>query len=101
VPEGVGVEVGVEVGVAVEVGVELGVAVGVDVGVGVAVGVAVGDGVGVGTRFRTSTVIVEDAIKTLLLLYALIAMVCSPFATGAEFQLVLNGGDDAINLLST
>jgi len=64
------------------------VTVTVPLGVGVApgVGVKVGLGVGIGTPFRTFIVIVEDAISTLLLLYAFIETLCSPLAMLAEFQ---------------
>jgi hypothetical protein len=82
-------------------------AMGVGVGEGAGVGVLVGDGVGVevgvgvGAPLITFIVIVEDAISTLLLLYAFIESLCSPLATVAEFQGCVYGGEEAIQPLST
>ena len=69
---------------------ELGVAVGV--GVGVTLPVAVG--VGVATPFATVTV-TEACPMIPLPLFALTEIVWEPFATVVEFQLNVNGGEDA------
>jgi hypothetical protein len=91
VPVGMGVPVGV--GVAFSVGVPVGTGVLVGVGVMVAVGVLVG--VAVAPPFWTFTVTEAVATCALLLLYARAEIVWLPFETPAEFQVKLNGGEDA------
>jgi hypothetical protein len=66
------------------------------VDVGVADGEMEDVGVGVLDPFWTFTFIAVVAINALLLLYPLTASECCPFPTAVEFQLILNGGDDAI-----
>ena len=75
--------------------VGVGVAVGVGVGVPVGVGVDVGVGVGVGPPLLTVTVTKSLPIWAPLLLNARVEIVCEPFGTVVEFQLKVNGGDDA------
>jgi len=75
------------IGVGVTVGVGVGVPVGVEVGVGV--------GVGVGAPFETVTVTESLPTCVPLLLKARVETVCEPFGTAVEFQLKVNGGDDA------
>jgi hypothetical protein len=67
--------------------------VGVGVGVAVRVGVAVG--VGVGIPLATVTVTASLPTCAPLLLKARGEIVCEPFATVVEFQLKVNGGEDA------
>ena len=82
-------DVGVGVAVGVGVTVRVGVAVGVIVGVGVFVGV------GVGPPLFTVTVTESVPTRVPLLLKARVEMVCEPFETVVEFQLKVNGGDEA------
>jgi hypothetical protein len=93
----VGVGVAVGVGVIVRVGVGVGVIVEVGVGVGVIVGVGVGVFVGVGVGPPLFTVTVTESVPTWvpLLLKARVEIVCEPFETVVEFQLKVNGGDEA------
>jgi hypothetical protein len=93
----VGVGVAVGVGVIVRVGVGVGVIVEVGVGVGVIVGVGVGVLVGVGVGPPLFTVTVTESVPTWvpLLLKARVEIVCEPFETVVEFQLKVNGGDEA------
>src|SRR5258708_6896673 len=81
------------VGVGVADGVAFGV--GVAVGVGVAMGVGVGVGVGVGIPLAIVTVTASLPTCAPLLLKARVEIVCEPFATVVEFQLKVNGGEDA------
>jgi hypothetical protein len=92
---GVGVAVGVGVTVRVGVGVGVIVKVGVDVGVIVGVGVGVFVGVGVGPPLFTVTVTESVPTWVPLLLKARVEIVCEPFETVVEFQLKVNGGDEA------
>ena len=94
---GVGVAVGVAVMVGVGVAVGVGVTDGVGVGVpvGVEVGVPVGVGVGVGAPLATVTVTESLPTWVPLLLNARVEIVCEPSGTVVEFQLKVNGGDDA------
>ena len=64
-------------------------------GVGVAVGVGIGVGVGVGAPLATVTVTESLPTCVPLLLNARVEIVCEPFGTAVEFQLKVNGGDDA------
>jgi hypothetical protein len=93
----VGVGVAVGVGVIVRVGVGVGVIVEVGVGVGVIVAVGVGVFVGVGVGPPLFTVTVTESVPTWvpLLLKARVEIVCEPFETVVEFQLKVNGGDEA------
>jgi len=93
----VGVGVAVGVGVTVRVGVGVGVIVEVGVAVGVIVGVGVGVFVGVGVGPPLFTVTVTESVPTWvpLLLKARVEIVCEPFETVVEFQLKVNGGDEA------
>jgi hypothetical protein len=91
----VGVGVAVGVGVIVRVGVGVGVIVEVGVGVGVIVGVGVFVGVGVGPPLFTVTVTESVPTWVPLLLKARVEIVCEPFETVVEFQLKVNGGDEA------
>jgi len=68
---------------------------GVAVGVGVAVRVGVAGGVGVGIPLATVTVTASLPVCAPLLLKARVEIVCEPFATVVEFQLKVNGGEDA------
>ena len=77
------------------VGVGVAVGVGAAVGVGVAVRVGVAVGVGVGIPLATVTVTASLPICAPLLLKARVEIVCEPFATVVEFQLKVNGGEDA------
>ena len=75
--------------------------VAIGVGVEVGKGVGVEYGVGDGTPLITFTVMVEDPIRAVLLLYAFTEILCSPLATFSEFQICVYGGEEAIQLLST
>ena len=77
------------------VGVGVADGVGVAVGVGVAMRVGVAVGVGVGTPLTTVTVTASLPTCAPLLLKARVEIVCEPFATVVEFQLKVNGGEDA------
>ena len=66
----------------------------VGVGVGVGVGVTLPLGVGVAPPFATVTV-TESWPITPLPLYAATEMVCAPFGADVEFQVNVNGGDEA------
>jgi len=93
----VGVGVAVGVGIIALVGVGVGVIVEVGVGVGVIVAVGVGVFVGVGVGPPLFTVTVTESVPTWvpLLLKARVEIVCEPFETVVEFQLKVNGGDEA------
>jgi hypothetical protein len=71
------------------------VGVGIAVGVGVAVRVGVAVGVGVGIPLATVTVTESLPTCAPLLLKARVEIMCEPFATVVEFQLKVNGGEDA------
>jgi hypothetical protein len=75
--------------------VGVGVADGVAVGVGVAMRVGVAVGVGVGIPLAIVTVTASLPTCAPLLLKARVEIVCEPFATVVEFQLKVNGGEDA------
>ena len=78
-----------------------GLAVGFAVALPLGAGVGEGAGVGVAEPFLTFTFMAAVAINPLLSLYPLTVMVCSPFATLAEFQEKVNGGEDATQVPST